>query len=77
MFAALKDAVSPPVLRRLSLMSRLQQTGDTAFEHPAGVRAPVAERNEEDVARIRWAQLIKRVFKKTWNPAFIAEAAGS
>ena len=33
--AALKDAVSPPVLRRLSLMSRTQQAGDTSFEHPA------------------------------------------
>ena len=33
--AALMDAVSPPVLRRLSLMSRLQQAGDTSFEHPS------------------------------------------
>lgn len=33
--AALMDAVSPPVLRRLSLMSRMQQDCDTAFEHPA------------------------------------------
>jgi len=33
--AALKDAVSPPILRRLSLMSRMQQAGDTPFEHPA------------------------------------------
>ena len=33
--AALKDAVSPPILRRLSLMSRMQQAGDTSFEHPS------------------------------------------
>ena len=33
--AALMDAVSPPVLRRLSLMSRMQQAGDTSFEHPS------------------------------------------
>ena len=33
--AALMDAISPPVLRRLSLMSRMQQAGETSFEHPA------------------------------------------
>jgi len=33
--AALMDAVSPPVLRRLSLMSRRQQVGDDSFEHPS------------------------------------------
>ena len=39
--AALMDAVSPPVLRRLSLMSRMQQAGDTSFEHPRA-RRPAA-----------------------------------
>jgi len=33
--AALMEAVSPPVLRRLSLMSRFKQQGDASFEHPA------------------------------------------
>ncbi len=87
------DAVSPPSMRRLRLLSRLQNAGDASFEHPArgsqrcamvegfSVHANVAVKAEDQAAgeppaaatddkpapmsrRIRWAQLIKRVFKK-------------
>ena len=33
--SALKDAVSPPSMRRLRFLSRLQNAGDASFEHPA------------------------------------------